>query len=238
MYIIVSYVFWEVTDKNVTREIRLNNMKNLPLAALARFEGPRPMQPLPANGKITLFNKTLIPSTTNNHDGLQSRMQVLCDSCDVFPVHFGCYTSLLVAKYKVFVHMIQGWCTTTWSQQTTQAHPQSLLPNPKDFKLCCQYTTLQLYTHHALQLYIYSSVLPTDYKILSCVCQWCYNQGTISVGRGRWGKVRCPPMLVMMSSPAAGVDVTINQSGARGAWGQRQGWNKMAQAAQRRRCVH
>ena len=47
------------------------------------------------------------------------------------------------------------------------------------------------YTHH-------SSVLSTDYKILSCVCQWCYNQGTISVGRGRWGEVRCPPMLVMM----------------------------------------
>ena len=42
MYILVSYVFWEVTDKNVTREIRwniLNNMKNLPLAARAGLRG-------------------------------------------------------------------------------------------------------------------------------------------------------------------------------------------------------
>ena len=38
MYIIVSYVFWEVTDKNVTSETRLNNMKSLPLGAMAHAD--------------------------------------------------------------------------------------------------------------------------------------------------------------------------------------------------------
>ena len=66
MYILVSYVFWEVTDKNVTREIRwniLNNMKNLPLAARAGLRGNAQGQTLPAIGGETLFNKTLFPST-------------------------------------------------------------------------------------------------------------------------------------------------------------------------------
>ena len=64
----------EKSDKNVTREIRLNNMKILPLAEVAQIEGQRPLQTLPATAGINLFNKTLIPSTTNNHDSLQSRM--------------------------------------------------------------------------------------------------------------------------------------------------------------------